>query len=79
MRLLRTSIPRRFEEEASERQSPSAALVTHLPVRTGPWAMEGGTGHVLLIMGVSMGIVFFALALVKRHIERNSATAPAGH
>ena len=46
--------------------------------KLGPWAMSGGTPHYFLTWGYAMGIVFFALALVKRHIERNKAVV-AGH
>lgn len=45
----------------------------------GPWAMGGGTQHYFMTWAYAMGAVFVALATVKRHIERNSATTPAGH
>jgi MFS transporter, AAHS family, 4-hydroxybenzoate transporter len=45
----------------------------------GPWAMNGGTQHYFLTWAYAMGVVFFALALVKRHIEKNTAKVPAGH
>jgi hypothetical protein len=40
--------------------------------------MSGGTPHYFLSWGYAMGIVFFGLALVKRHIEKNKAVV-AGH
>jgi len=40
--------------------------------------MDGGTPHYFMTWGYAMGIVFFALALVKRHIDRNKAVV-AGH
>jgi AAHS family 4-hydroxybenzoate transporter-like MFS transporter len=44
----------------------------------GPWAMSGGTPHYFMTWAGAMGIVFFALALVKRHIEPNVKVS-AGH
>jgi AAHS family 4-hydroxybenzoate transporter-like MFS transporter len=35
----------------------------------GPWAMGSGSQHYFLTWGYSMGIVFLALALVKRHMD----------
>jgi AAHS family 4-hydroxybenzoate transporter-like MFS transporter len=46
--------------------------------KLGPWAMSGGTPHYFMSWGYAMGIVFFALALVKRHIEKNKAVV-VGH
>jgi len=46
--------------------------------KIGPWAMGGGTPHYFMTWGYAMGVVFFALALVKRHIEKNKAVV-AGH
>jgi hypothetical protein len=40
--------------------------------------MGSGSQHYFLTWGYSMGIVFLALALVKRHIERNKAVV-GGH
>jgi AAHS family 4-hydroxybenzoate transporter-like MFS transporter len=46
--------------------------------KLGPWAMGSGTPHYFMTWGYAMGIVFFALALVKRHIDRNKPVV-AGH
>jgi len=46
--------------------------------KIGTWAIDGGTPHYFMTWGYAMGIVFFALALVKRHIDRNKAVV-AGH
>ncbi|HET9219807.1 MAG TPA: MFS transporter [Terriglobia bacterium] len=45
----------------------------------GPWAMGSGSQHYFLTWAYSMGVVFLALALVKRHIEKNTVKAPGGH
>lgn len=44
----------------------------------GPPIMRAGTGVFFGSLGVSMGVVFMAMALVKRHIERNKPMS-AGH
>jgi MFS transporter, AAHS family, 4-hydroxybenzoate transporter len=45
----------------------------------GPWAMSNGNSqHYFMTWGGAMGVVFFGLALVKRHIEKNKAVV-AGH
>jgi len=46
--------------------------------KLGPWAMAGGTPHYFMTWAYAMGIVFFGLAVVKRHIEKNKAVV-AGH
>ena len=44
----------------------------------GPPIMRGGTAPYFGSLGVAMGVVFFAMALVKRHIEKNKPIS-AGH
>jgi MFS transporter, AAHS family, 4-hydroxybenzoate transporter len=44
----------------------------------GPPIMSGGTGQYFGSMGVCMGVVLLAMALVKRHIEKNKAVM-GGH
>ena len=44
----------------------------------GPPIMRGGTGQYFGSMGVCMGVVFVAMAMVKRHIEKNKPIS-AGH
>lgn len=50
-----------------------------LSAYAGAWAMNGGQVRYFGSWAIGMGIVFCTLALVGRHIERNSAVAPAGH
>lgn len=50
-----------------------------LSAYAGAWAMNGGQVRYFGSWAIGMVIVFCTLAVVGRHIERNSAVVPAGH